>query len=376
MRPVPLHGISCLMLLLGVGGALGTTDVCRAEIIAADSASDPAYADGWQGLHGVVTAETGMDNGGFGFLPWDFDDTYWDGLHSPYDLPHFIDTRPTSFNNLGAPAFAFTNGNVPYEGYTTTATRPFASPLQIGDQISIDIDNPLMQKLAPFDSAGFVIELQTASGSERFGFFTTQDFNDDQWTITDSRGSELPSGFGQDAGTLGFKLAFKLIGAEVYQLTITPRGGGAPLVFEGALTKPGTGEISRLQLLMWGNGSGDGRVGATGEREFYFNNLAIEASDVPLVMQRPSDCNQDGALDLSDAVCLLLRLFQGGGLPCGGSLLDAGNINLLDANGDAGVDLSDAIWVLTFLFNAGNPPVLGSHCRQMDGCPNNAERCQ
>src|SRR5687768_12403594 len=81
-----------------------------AEIIASDSASDPAYGDGWQGLNGYVAAETGSDNGGFGFLPWDFeeDDAFWEADRSPYPTAHFIDTGPSSFNTLGAPAFALT----------------------------------------------------------------------------------------------------------------------------------------------------------------------------------------------------------------------------------------------------------------------------
>jgi hypothetical protein len=366
--------LSLGLLSLGVG--LGILDDCRGGVIAVDSASDPAYGDGWQGLNGVNAAETGMDDGGSGFLPWNFDDTWWEAVRSPYNEPHFIDTKPSSYNNLGAPAFALTNGNVPYNGYTTTATRPFARALKVGDQVSVDIDNPAMQPLAAFDSTGFIIGLQTASGMERFGFYTTQGFNDDQWSITDSRGSETASGLTAEAGSSGFKLTFKLTGEETYKLTITPRGGGAPLTFEGNLANPGKGEIGRIQFLMYGNGSGDGRNMATGERELYFNSLLIEPSGGPASTQRPSDCNQDGSLDISDAVCLLFRLFQGGILPCGNSLSDAGNFKLLDANGDAHVDISDAVWVLGYLFRGSNPPVLGSACQPIDGCPDNSAKCE
>ena len=161
-------------VLLGV-------EECRSEVIASDSASDPAYADGWQGLRGMVPVETGMDNGGRGFLPWDFeeDEAFWNPAKSPYSQPHFIDTGPASFNQLGAPAFALTNANLPL-GYTTIATRPFASPLKVGDRISVDIDNPVMQKLGMFDSAGFLVRLQTSSGAERFGLYTTEGFNNDE----------------------------------------------------------------------------------------------------------------------------------------------------------------------------------------------------
>jgi hypothetical protein len=176
-----------------------------------------------------VEAETGTDNGGTGFKPWSFDDTFWEAESSPYKQAHFIDTKPSSFNNLGAPAFALTNGNVAFNGYTTTATRPFAAALKVGDQISVDVDNPVMRPLADGDSVGFIISLRTADKVERFGFYTTLAFNDNQWSITDSRGDETASGLSDEASSSGFKLTLRLTGEETYQLTIAPRGGGAPL---------------------------------------------------------------------------------------------------------------------------------------------------
>ena len=71
-------------------------------------------------------------------------------------------------------------------------------------------------------------------------------------------------------------------------------------------------------------------------------------------IQKPSDVNQDGALDLSDAVALLGFLFLGTPelLPCGdGEASDPGNITLLDENGDGGIDISDAVGVLGFLYS-------------------------
>ena len=364
-------------LLLGMAAALAIQAECRGGTVAADSASDPAYGDGWQGLNEVVAAEMGMDNGGFGFLPWDFevDEGFWEPLRCPYDRPHFIDTQPTQFNDLGAPAFALTNANVPLYGYTTIATRPFAQALAVGDQLSVDIDNPVMQKLAEFDSVGFIISLRSADGVERFALYTTQGFNNDQWTIADSRGDETATGFTDEEGSAGFKFAFKLTGEEAYQLTITPHDGGAPLTFEGMLAKPGKGEISKIRFLMFGNGSGDGHNLPTGEREFYFGNLMIESSGSAAV-QKPSDCNQDGSLDISDGVCLLGRLFAGGELPCEGSLDAPGTRALLDANGDASVNISDAVWVLGFLFSGLAPPALGTDCQNIDGCPDNATKCE
>lgn len=89
-------------------------------------------------------------------------------------------------------------------------------------------------------------------------------------------------------------------------------------------------------------------------------------------LQRPGDCNQDGGIDISDAVCLLGNLFLGAPtrLPCGdGAPVDHQNITLLDSNGDFAIDLSDAVSVLQFLFSGGKPPALGTACVLVPGCP-------
>jgi hypothetical protein len=89
-------------------------------------------------------------------------------------------------------------------------------------------------------------------------------------------------------------------------------------------------------------------------------------------LQVPGDCNQDGKLDISDAVCLLGHLFLGNPttLPCdGGTILDPGNLALLNSNGDVKVDLSDAVYTLLYLFNGGTAPVLGTSCQPIGGCP-------
>jgi hypothetical protein len=97
-----------------------------------------------------------------------------------------------------------------------------------------------------------------------------------------------------------------------------------------------------------------------------------EGGPVPGGRQRPGDSNQDGLLDISDAVSLLNRLFLSGQspLPCDGSdVADGGNGLLLDVNGDSAVDLSDAVAVLAFLFRRGAPPALGTGCVRIEGCP-------
>jgi len=356
---------------------LGLAPDAGAQVLAMDSAADPAYSDGWQGVKGAVPAETGMDNGGTGFLEWNFDDTYWEADSSPYPTPHFI-AKDSSFNDLGAPAFAITNGNVAFNRFTTTVARPFAAPLKAGDTLSIELDNPVMRPLEEGDEVGYVLKLQTKAKVERFGLYTTLNFNKNNWTITDKGGDEKSTGFSDEAGSKGFTLALELTGEETYELTLTPKSGGAPLEFQGQLAKAGSGGIERLELTTYGNGSGDGDDATTGEREFYFNNLRIESGGATGGIQKPGDCNADGELDISDPICLLSFLFVGATaeLPCDGGATSPGNIGLLDTNGDAKVDISDVVYTLGYLFQGMPPPAQGANCQAIAGCPDNNSRCE
>ncbi len=87
--------------------------------------------------------------------------------------------------------------------------------------------------------------------------------------------------------------------------------------------------------------------------------------------QRPGDANQDGRLEIGDAVALLGHLFVGGReLPCEGATIARGaNRSLLDLDGDTSVDVTDVLFMLNFLFGDGPEPVLGSFCVRIEGCP-------
>ncbi|MCZ6793685.1 MAG: lamin tail domain-containing protein, partial [Planctomycetota bacterium] len=86
--------------------------------------------------------------------------------------------------------------------------------------------------------------------------------------------------------------------------------------------------------------------------------------------QLPGDANQDGELNISDALRFLQLLFQRDErLPCGaGGLSAGGNRMLLDVNGDGGVNVTDAVGVLHFLFGGGLSPALGTSCIPIEGC--------
>jgi len=89
--------------------------------------------------------------------------------------------------------------------------------------------------------------------------------------------------------------------------------------------------------------------------------------------QLQGDLNQDGALDISDAVGYLRMLFAGTSIdpPCeGDSLSEGGNLKLLDVNADETVDLGDAVYILAYLFSQGPEPEAGTSCIRIKGCPN------
>ena len=73
--------------------------------------------------------------------------------------------------------------------------------------------------------------------------------------------------------------------------------------------------------------------------------LANPDDEVPFVRGDP---NEDGIVDMSDAVFILNHLFLGGIMPpCR---------PVMDVNGDGGLDLGDPIHMLTYLFQQGEPP--------------------
>lgn len=63
---------------------------------------------------------------------------------------------------------------------------------------------------------------------------------------------------------------------------------------------------------------------------------------------RRGDANSDGAVDVSDAVRMLMWLFQGGSAP---TCLDTA-----DANDDESTDIADPVYVLSYLVLGGPPP--------------------
>ena len=92
-------------------------------------------------------------------------------------------------------------------------------------------------------------------------------------------------------------------------------------------------------------------------------------------LQLTGDANQDGTLDISDAVATLFLLFPKGvsNPPCDGAINSPGNSAIFDLNTDGFVNVTDTVYLLNFLFLNGPLPQQGVACRRIEGCP---EGCQ
>ena len=132
-------------------------------------------------------------------------------------------------------------------------------------------------------------------------------------------------------------------------------GGFVPAVFDLS-----TLEGERIQFrfhVIWDCGNCEIREG------WYIDDVNVTGTNEvpPGGSQLPSDFNQDGGIDMSDAISVFRFLFLGRAEPdCPGGL---------DFNDDNSVDLSDGIGMLNWLFQGGQSHALGSDCVQIVDCP-------
>jgi hypothetical protein len=297
-----------------IGTAISWEDkVAWSAILASDSASNGAYSidatGAWKG-QGSTEGENppGLDNGGAGFKPWDFRGGYHNPLKSPYgNLNHFIDDVDfihRDANDLDAPAFGLTNAdsapNDGFSGFTARATRSFVSPLEVGQTLSLNFDNPILQPLDPFASSGFLIRLNSGEGPiikstplpgvvEKFGLFAASNFNDGRLYTTDSV-SFTDTGVAPAATAVGTTFTFRLTDVDAYTLELR-RIEDNQILFSrsGTLNNVGAGPIDCIEITLYSNGSS-----STGSRELFFNQLRIE-NDALL-----GDYNGDGSVDAAD----------------------------------------------------------------------------
>ena len=274
-------------------------------VIASDNAANPAYAsnvpDGaWQGQNPNANENPpGDDNGGFGFLPWDFGSSNHLG-GAPYGtLNHFIDGvdfPTTAFNDFGTPAFGLGNEPLPFYFMTTKAIRPFVEELAVGEVFSADIDTPAeYDDYSGFEFPFVIIGFVDAAGAETFNIEagSSVPYGDFPWRYDDL--DETNADFGVVAGgssiaptatSDGSSFSLEVLSATTGRFTLD--GVSANIDFIAGVPK------SVFFILFDNNAEADGMGNPTGEHAFYFDNLKIESAGTP------GDYNGNSVVDAAD----------------------------------------------------------------------------
>lgn len=130
--------------------------------------------------------------------------------------------------------------------------------------------------------------------------------------------------------------------------TITPKAQGMFtiwVIFAGQ-PKPG-GSLAGLQAAIFR------------ARIFMCNNLNPNPALCDFYCTRCGDCNEDGVINISDAICTILYIF----FPFPGEGIGDCNYpkGMGDANGDGVVNISDAVYLIAYVFAGGTAP----HCQGM-----------
>jgi glucose/arabinose dehydrogenase len=184
--------------------------------------------------------------------------------------------------------------------------------------------------------------------------------------IAELRGKYVFGDFSRDFGPTGRLLYLDADGGDrskIFELGIVPERSPLGLLVRGF----GEDEEGDLYVL----GSTD--LGPTGSSGVVVRIVSATGGGLRL----PGDANEDGALDISDAVAVFGVLFTGNpsAFPCGSGLPDdPGNRLLIDWQPDGRVDISDGIALLQFLFQGGPrhslavPGGEGSVCVPIAGC--------
>lgn len=293
-----------VVLAVGVLGA-----PAYAVIKASDKASNPGYAaevDGaWKGLTPDGVTVPGDDNGGTGFLPWDFSGGYYQADVSAYgDLNHFIDGvdfTHSTFNDLGGPAFGLATAMDEFQFNTTSATRPFANAMVNGDVFTASIDTPsIYDDYTGFSYPFAIISFVDAFGVEVFAAEagSSSVYGDFNWRFRDfvSNNSDI-GGIAPTATSDGSSIRLEVTSATGGFFSVD--GTQVPITFGN----PGTAETgpvsggppAAVKFILYAAGSGDNMGNPTGQREFFFDDLQI--SNGPSI---PGDFDGSDRVDGAD----------------------------------------------------------------------------
>ena len=197
--------------------------ICSAQI-AADYATDPAYAGGW----------SAGQNGGYGFGAWSFNgtDPTPAGQYQGISSSSALGTSWTLLSHSTSSGLA-------------NAGRAINGGLQPGQTFETVIQNPTTTA-GPYTYRGFDILFTSGPDNNGPGVNTSSlraqvfdYFNYSQsWGVADTNGSTTTTLTGPTTGAAGMKLDLTLTSATTYWLTMTPLNGATAYSQGGTYAGP------------------------------------------------------------------------------------------------------------------------------------------
>jgi hypothetical protein len=284
-----------------------------------DDASDPVYADGWQGrvvdAQGTAVVPAG-DNGGFGFGEWSFTSLLtFGGFRYDYANTdfHAIDdglkagTQYSNPHNSIGRAWAL--GSSPTSGGVPRAGRSFS--LAIGETLKAVFDNPTRRQFFK----GYQINLNGGAGADRnicyedvecvagsgavrkAGLATFEYGTMGEWGLHDDIDTDIGV-FDTDTSAAGAVFTVERTGMETYIATLVSTGGADFGPEVRTFDSPGT-EVNWIEFTFF-NGTTDTTPTLT-ERgtDLYIRSMEIFGGAPPVV---PGDYNGSGTVDAADYV--------------------------------------------------------------------------
>jgi hypothetical protein len=220
-----------------------------AVIVASDDASNSPYSDGW----------AVGDNGGTGFAAW----STINNLAGSGSGGGFV-ASDNGFNQIGTGSPAKGFGLFGNGGGVGQAIRSFASPINVGEKFSMDMDNGFI------DTGGTVgFGLQNAGGNNLVEFFFVG--GESSYKVNRSGGS-VATGVGFT--NAGLHLELTLTDADSFELSIdrlTDGLGTNVTTVSGDLISPAGGQaIARMRLFNANAGNG-------GDHDAFYNSFTLTA---------------------------------------------------------------------------------------------------
>ncbi len=279
-----------------------TAPDCRAQV-AFDNPGQPAYDDGWQP----------GDNGGFGFGPWSMFGTYNTPIQHVLDSTSFPNNvRVAPVSGGAARSWTLYNADAPPGPGTGTdisqAGRALLTPLQVGQTLSVIIDNPTERRFF----RGYTVRFNTGGNNTTFagtaqsrlsvGVFDY--FSNGRWFA----GPGSTTLFDTDTDE-GMRIDVTLNSADTFSVTMTPLNNPSiAFATSGTLAGPAGSPIDWVEFELF-NTDSDWYPQQTGGgfTDFYIGGMQIVPEPYPCY----ADCNGVGGLTIADFGCFQTKFVAG-----------------------------------------------------------------